>query len=103
MERIGRRSWDEWKGIVAEHKQSGLSARAFCKERSIGLASFYQWRKRIEGGKANTGKGAKKREPFIDMGNIDASDESANAETSPWIVTLELGGGMKLTLEAGRV
>ncbi len=89
MERSKRKSRDQWEGIVAEQEKSGLSAKAFCKDRSIGLASFYQWRSRIPAEKSDMSGENKERERFIEMGSIDASDKIENAEASLWVVTLE--------------
>jgi len=36
-----------WRRLIAEQEQSGLSVRAFSKQRRIGEHSFYQWRKRL--------------------------------------------------------
>ena len=38
---------EHWRGLVQEHEQSGLSARAFCTERNIAYQSFLAWRKRF--------------------------------------------------------
>lgn len=39
-----------WEQTVAEQAGSGQSAAAFCRERSVALALFYQWRRRLRGG-----------------------------------------------------
>jgi len=36
-----------WRRLIAEQEQSGLSVRAFSKQRRISEHSFYQWRKRL--------------------------------------------------------
>ena len=38
---------EEWVNILSEHKQSGLSARAFCQRRGVSEPSLYYWRKRL--------------------------------------------------------
>jgi len=40
-----RREW--WRQAIAEQEKSGQSVRAFCRERTIGEHSFYQWRQRL--------------------------------------------------------
>ena len=35
-----RRSASEWRELIAEQSDSGLSQRAYCKERGLGLSSF---------------------------------------------------------------
>lgn len=36
-----------WRAAVAEHRQSGLSVREFCKGRQLVENSFYAWRREI--------------------------------------------------------
>ena len=43
----GRRRREEWGEILSEHKQSGLSVRAFCERRGVSEPSLYYWRKRL--------------------------------------------------------
>ncbi len=102
MEKARRRGSREWADIVSEQERSGLSAIGFCKERSIGPASFYQWRRRIRDAGAGPDAGVVAKGSFIDMGQVGESDVTASVGASPWIVTLDLGGGLKLTLQRGR-
>ena len=37
-----------WRRIVAEHADSDLPVRAFCRQRQVGEHSFYMWRRRLE-------------------------------------------------------
>lgn len=37
-----------WQGLMEEHSRSGLAVPAFCKARGLSVASFYQWRKRLQ-------------------------------------------------------
>ena len=39
----------EWQEVIRGHEQSGLTIRAYCEEQGISAASFYQWRRRLEG------------------------------------------------------
>ena len=36
-----------WKKQLQQHRASGLSVAAFCRVRSLGVASFYAWRRRL--------------------------------------------------------
>lgn len=99
MKRRKKRSREEWDELVGGQKQSGLTARAFCRREGIGLASFYRWRHRaavlsLAGGTGLDGA-------FIDMGPIGSSGVSTSAEVSPWIISLDLGEGLKLTIQRG--
>ena len=42
-----RRAVNEWETLIQEQLASGLSAKSFCAERGIGIASFYKWRQRF--------------------------------------------------------
>ena len=41
---------EDWQQLISEHKQSGLTVKAFCQKQGVSEASFYSWRKRIVGG-----------------------------------------------------
>jgi transposase-like protein len=43
-----------WQELVSQQEQSGLSVYAFCKQRDVTEASFYNWRKQLRN---NTGVG----------------------------------------------
>jgi transposase-like protein len=36
-----------WRLVFAEHDESGLSIRAFCRQEGVSEPSFYTWRKKI--------------------------------------------------------
>jgi transposase-like protein len=38
---------EDWQQLISEHKQSGLSVKAFCQKHEVGEALFYSWRKRV--------------------------------------------------------
>ena len=42
-----RRSEAEWREILAQWKQSGLSRNVFCKRAGIAKASFDKWKQRL--------------------------------------------------------
>jgi hypothetical protein len=42
----GRRQ-EDWEQLISEHKQSGLTVKAFCQKHGVGEALFYSWRKRV--------------------------------------------------------
>jgi transposase-like protein len=37
-----------WREAVAGHRKSGLSVRAFCRERGLSEPNFYAWRRQLE-------------------------------------------------------
>jgi len=101
MERRKRRSREEWLRIISDQKESGLSAAEYCRDASIGVASFYQWKRRL----ADECETKSVRESFIDMGRVGVSEASVE---KPEVragysleVTLELGDGARLILRRG--
>jgi transposase-like protein len=42
---VGRR--EDWRQVISEHKQSGLTVKAFCQKQGVSEALFYSWRKRV--------------------------------------------------------
>ena len=98
MEQKKRRNRGEWEQIVKEQAESGYSAKKFCQERAIGLASFYQWRRRMKGLASASKTGIESTGAFIDMGKINPEKVPAETNQSAWMVTLDLGAGLRLEL-----
>ncbi len=98
-----RRDRRQWKKIIAEQAVSGLSARSFCQQESVGLVSFYQWRQRLsdEGTGSLTDDQTQKSPSFIDVGPLEGGGGERPTGGSGFSLTLDLGEGLKLTLERG--
>ena len=94
MASLRRRSIIEWQSVLEQFETSGLSVTAFCAERGIGSASFYQWRKRLSVSEAT--EAPNETSPFIDVSAL-----AAQATSAPWLVELELGNGFILRLNRG--
>jgi hypothetical protein len=94
---VKRRSQREWEKIIRAQEESGMSASSYCQQESIGLASFYQWRRRLSKAVAGT-ESNELPETFISMGHIGGnSEESADRD---WVeITLDLGQGLRITLK----
>jgi hypothetical protein len=45
-DRSSRRS--VWRQIVDQQLESGLSVKAFCAEKGVPVASFYQWKRKLK-------------------------------------------------------
>lgn len=91
-----KRSRQEWARLVEEQRRSGLSVTQFCRRESVAEGSFYNWRSRLADGNESVPT-ASQPESFIDMGRM-LSNSPTSTDASPWVVTLDLGGGFKLTL-----
>ncbi len=85
-----------WEQTVAEQAASGQSAAAFCRERGVALARFYQWRRRLRGSGAGAATaGAEGATGFVEMlaGRAPCSRSSG--------VALRLGHGLSVAVEPG--
>jgi hypothetical protein len=102
MSRRRARDQHEWADLISEYENSDLSVKAFCQGKSVGVASFYEWRKRLQDEAESCFTGNLEpsgRSPFIDIGEMGSAGISTSTHGSPWIVTLDLGGDLRLTLE----
>jgi transposase-like protein len=75
-----------WSKLIAEQEASGQKVRPFCRERSIGEHSFYQWRKRLS------------ENPAVRFALLEP--RRASAET-PAALELVLSRGERLRIGAG--
>lgn len=91
-----RRSPDQWKALVDQYRNSGLSARRFCAQHNIGYASFCNWRQRV--GEQTPGQSGPSDRPaaFIDLSALAPA-----RAPSPWHIVLSLGDGVELRLSRG--
>lgn len=89
-----RRTPQQWQTLVDEWQKSGESAKRFCSARSVGYASFCQWRKRLT---ESDPACAQEQQAAPDSGFIDLTTLAA-APTGPWHIVLSLGNGVALTL-----
>jgi hypothetical protein len=51
----------EWRKRLGRHRRSGLTVARFCKRQGVSTASFYAWRKRLDGAE---GAGEKRSPAF---------------------------------------
>ena len=47
VDRGGVERAEYWRGVIREQEGSGLSIAAFCRQRGVGQASFYNWRAKL--------------------------------------------------------
>lgn len=87
-----------WRLVLEEHRASGQSVRAFCKQESLSEASFYAWRKEL--GKRDQGierprEGSHSREPaMLPVSVVDsaAPSRSASSASPCWLEVLTPSG-----------
>lgn len=92
-----RRSMKDWEEIVNAQEASNQSARKFCDDNSIGLASFYKWRGRFKK-KSQPDNDRALANGFVDVGAINS--DQLRSSGNGWKVSLDLGE-LRLTLERG--
>ena len=44
-----RRDASQWRQLIAQQRESGLSVRAFCEAHDLSEPGFYAWRRRLRG------------------------------------------------------
>lgn len=88
-----RRSKIEWQSLIQDFDASGQSVTAFCVERDIGPASFYQWRKRLSTQQSDTPLESDPTPSFVDVSALANEINSGR-----WLVELVLGNGVTLRL-----
>lgn len=100
MKSISRkhRSPEQWRALIQQWQQSGLSASAFCKQNDLGYASFCQWRKRLiteihRAGEEQTDSAA----GFIDLGPMPSAHPPA--DESHLTIHLRLGAWLNLSIQ----
>ena len=77
-----RRTKEDWAAAIKKHKESGLSAREFCRRENLVLGSFRRWKQR------ESGSSSKK---FVEL--TSATDKPA---TTTWELDIELPNGIRL-------
>ena len=89
-----RRTPEQRQALVDQQRDSGVSAMQFCKQQSIGYASFCNWRKRPSDVPA--GESADSAEAgFVALSSL--VDASSSCGTG-WNIVLSLGNGVELRL-----
>ncbi len=88
------RTQRQWKALLEEFNDSGLTRSAFCKKHRIATSSLYRWQQLF----AEQTGGAT---DFIDVTqplSSTAPPPPAHARDNDWQVELELGAGIVLRL-----
>ena len=80
-----RRSREEWQRLIDEQAGSGLTQGAFCREHSLSVASFQNWKRRLATEDTVV-------EPWLELGAL------AKAQAAGWEIELDLGDGLCLRL-----
>jgi putative transposase len=99
MERWHQRDRGQWQALIGRQAGSGLSVADFCRRESISTASFYRWRRLLDGGLEQQVPRAP-TPGFVELGLLrpvsDVAEPAGRLE-----LTLDLGGGLVLHLVRG--
>lgn len=91
--RRAKQSAECWQALLDKQAQSGLSVSAFCTREQLSVASFYQWRSRLNRRPSSAPSAVGREGAFVDLGAL-----SGNARLE---LRIDLGGGMVLHLARG--
>ena len=86
-----RRTAEQWRSLIAEQAESGLSQQAFCKRKRLSLSTFTLWKRRLSEPEELAATQSEDQTTWIDLGQL-ASSRSA------WDIELNLGDGVCLRL-----
>lgn len=89
-----RRTSEQWKALVDQQRNSGLSAAQFCKQENIGYASFCNWRKRLSD-LSTEDSVCSGDTSFLDLSSLMGTSTSSGPG---WNIVLSLGNGVELRL-----
>jgi hypothetical protein len=88
------RTPEQWQALVAQQRDSGLSAPQFCNQQGIGYASFCHWRKRLSEAPAGNVSGSSEAN-FLDLSSLMGTSTPSGPG---WNIVLSLGNGVELRL-----
>ena len=101
MSQTVKRNRQKWKSIIDAQACSGLSARKYCEQQSIGLASFYHWRQRLTNNEIAKREEKEVYSSFIDVGQFGDTVRKSIDVGKGIEVTLELTDGIRIVIRRG--
>lgn len=90
MRKRGPEVWAKWRGLMAEHKGSGQTVAAFCRERGLCAPHFLAWKKRLS--QSST-------EPFVAVEVVEAREPQSR--TVNQAIEIRIGSGRVVVVEPG--
>jgi hypothetical protein len=85
-----------WQRTISEAARSGMSIRAFCRQRRLRESQFYWWQRKLKVGREERG-----RRPSTDRNSVSfalVSDEPGATDVG---IELVLGDGRRLRIRQG--
>jgi hypothetical protein len=90
-----RRSAAQWREILQQFNDSGLSATAFCNRNGMAYGTFVRWRHKLSRPKTTSVPD----KPSSDWLPIHVTDSVSQPERT-WEIEFELPGGVQLRMRA---
>lgn len=104
---INQQLWDSWRLRIKEQLDSGLSVAAFCAQRNVSAAAFYQWKRKLnrlsEGPVESALGGLAKQQSPTTSPAVLSRDFFQVALPSPMVSPSVSGHWFELTLPNGTV
>jgi len=82
-----------WRQVIHDYKASGLTISAYCREKSISISSFYQWKAKLKDKPSESSQSSQLFE-VTDLLNQNTD----SPQGLRWHIELDLGDGIKLNL-----
>lgn len=87
MPRHSLRTAGQWRTLIDQHSQSGLSLAEFCRKKELSPSNFHRWRRKLQQDEGGTG--------FLEIQpRLADQDHHDHA----WVLELDLPGGGHLRL-----
>lgn len=95
-----KRLASEWAALIERQSKSGFSQSTFCRSEDVPLSTFQYWKRRLrnEGRSEPTASETPLFTPLSELPAVPADAERTEATDVSWILDLDLGGGLQLTL-----
>jgi len=90
MPKYKHRSADQWKNLIDDQRNSGLSAPRYCQKHDLGYASFCQWRKKL----CATATSPTEQLPAF----VEVEAQVGLSANPHWVVELQLGSDTVLRI-----
>lgn len=82
------RTKEQWQRLILDQIDSGLTQAAFCRQQSLSLASFGNWKRRLQKDQADDADAH-----WLELPALPA------ASSGGWDIELDLGNGVCLRLK----
>jgi hypothetical protein len=102
MNQARRATREKWRQIILSQRGSDQTVAAYCRERGIGQASFFAWKRRLRAASGTTGFVEVKAAADTVPADADGEDEKGfAAEGQAWAIEVCVRGGRLLRVRRG--